>query len=78
MDMLPPAQEYGSRSPASVEDSGSSCNAQQDGPSPAPDAEIASSVTIPQQLAWRLFTKGIDRDSTGELKGNRELEDVGP
>ena len=28
-----------------------------------PLAELASRVTIPQALAWRLFTKGIDRES---------------
>ena len=26
-------------------------------------AEIAARVTIPQEIAWRIFTKGIDRDS---------------
>jgi hypothetical protein len=36
-------------------------------------------VTIPQPLAWRLFTEGIDRDSARaqiELKGNQESGDV--
>jgi uncharacterized protein (TIGR03083 family) len=36
----------------------------------------ASRVTIPQTLAWRLFTKGIDRDSARaqvEITGNRDL-----
>ena len=27
-----------------------------------PDAELAARVTIPQEIAWRVFTKGIDRD----------------
>jgi hypothetical protein len=38
--------------------------------------EFASRVTIPQALAWRLFTKGIDRDSARaqiEIEGNRDL-----
>jgi uncharacterized protein (TIGR03083 family) len=26
-------------------------------------AELAARVTIPQEIAWRVFTKGIDRDS---------------
>ena len=26
-------------------------------------AELAARVTIPQEIAWRIFTKGIDRDS---------------
>lgn len=41
-----------------------------------PPAEFASRVTIPQALAWRVFTKGIDRDSARaqiEIEGNREL-----
>ena len=36
----------------------------------------ASRVTIPQSLAWRLFTKGIDRDSARaevEITGDRDL-----
>jgi uncharacterized protein (TIGR03083 family) len=28
-------------------------------------AEPAAQVTIPQEIAWRIFTKGIDRDSAG-------------
>jgi uncharacterized protein (TIGR03083 family) len=39
-------------------------------------AEPASRVTIPQDLAWRLFTKGIDRESARwqvEIEGNRHL-----
>jgi hypothetical protein len=38
--------------------------------------EVASRVTIPQALAWRLFTKGLDRDSARaqiQMQGNREL-----
>jgi uncharacterized protein (TIGR03083 family) len=40
------------------------------------DGIPASRVTIPQTLAWRLFTKGIDRDSARaevEITGNRDL-----
>jgi uncharacterized protein (TIGR03083 family) len=38
--------------------------------------EFASRVTIPQELAWRVFTKGIDRDAARrqiEVEGNRDL-----
>jgi len=38
--------------------------------------DFASRVRIPQELAWRLFTKGIDRDSARpqiEVEGNRDL-----
>ena len=38
--------------------------------------EFASRVKIPQELAWRVFTKGIDRDSARtqiEIEGNRDL-----
>ena len=38
--------------------------------------ELASRVTIPQELAWRVFTKGIDRDSARaqiESEGDRSL-----
>jgi uncharacterized protein (TIGR03083 family) len=38
--------------------------------------EPASRVTIQQDLAWRLFTKGIDRESARaqvEIEGNRDL-----
>jgi uncharacterized protein (TIGR03083 family) len=38
--------------------------------------EFASRVTIPQELAWRVFTKGIDRDSARaqiNIEGNRDL-----
>jgi uncharacterized protein (TIGR03083 family) len=37
---------------------------------------FASRVTIPQAVAWRIFTKGIDRDSARaqiEIEGNPEL-----
>jgi uncharacterized protein (TIGR03083 family) len=40
------------------------------------DREWASRVSIPQELAWRVFTKGIDRDSArsqSEVKGDRDL-----
>jgi uncharacterized protein (TIGR03083 family) len=38
--------------------------------------DFAARVTIPQELAWRVFTKGIDRDAARaqvEIEGNREL-----
>jgi uncharacterized protein (TIGR03083 family) len=38
--------------------------------------EFASRVTIPQELAWRLFTKGIDPESAQAeitIEGSREL-----
>src|SRR5215510_12754512 len=38
--------------------------------------EFASRVTIPQELAWRVFTKGIDRDAAFfyiEVEGTRIL-----
>jgi uncharacterized protein (TIGR03083 family) len=41
-----------------------------------PTATIAAHVTIPQALAWRLFTKGIDRGTARaqiQLEGNPEL-----
>jgi uncharacterized protein (TIGR03083 family) len=40
------------------------------------DEKFASRVTIPQELAWRVFTKGIDRESARALvavEGNRDL-----
>jgi len=40
------------------------------------DREWASRVSIPQELAWRVFTKGIDRDSARsqiEVNGDRDL-----
>ena len=41
-----------------------------------PAKAVASRVTIPQELAWRVFTKGIDRDSARRqiaIDGNRDL-----
>lgn len=41
-----------------------------------PAADVAARVTIPQELAWRLFTKGIDRESARariEVEGDRDL-----
>ena len=41
-----------------------------------PPVKFSSQVIIPQQLAWRVFTKGIDRHSALaqiEIEGNREL-----
>jgi len=38
--------------------------------------EWVSSVTIPEELAWRIFTKGIDRTAAREqieVKGNRDV-----
>jgi len=40
------------------------------------DEKPASRVTIPQELAWRVFTKGIDRESARAqiaVEGNRDL-----
>jgi hypothetical protein len=40
--------------------------------------DFTARVTIPQELAWRLFTKGIDRDSARaqiEIEGDRELSE---
>ena len=49
----------------------------QTGWSPANASEdFAARVAIPQELAWRLFTKGIDRDLARgqiEIRGHREL-----
>lgn len=42
----------------------------------ATEAEFLSRVKIPQELAWRVFTKGINRESARaqiEFEGNREL-----
>jgi hypothetical protein len=39
-------------------------------------AQVASRVTIPQELAWRVFTKGIDRASARaqiKIEGNRDI-----
>ena len=41
-----------------------------------PARECASRVRIPQELAWRVFTKGMDRDLARtqiEIEGNRDL-----
>jgi uncharacterized protein (TIGR03083 family) len=41
-----------------------------------PEGNFASQVTIPEQLAWRVFTKGLDRASArGQIQvhGNRDL-----
>jgi hypothetical protein len=41
-----------------------------------PEEDVACRVTIPQALAWRLFTKGIDRDAARseiQIDGHREL-----
>jgi uncharacterized protein (TIGR03083 family) len=40
--------------------------------------EPAARVSIPQEIAWRVFTKGIDRDLAGaqiEIQGDRRLGD---
>jgi len=39
-------------------------------------AQLAARVTIPQEIAWRVFTKGIDRDSAREqikMEGDPQL-----
>jgi hypothetical protein len=39
-------------------------------------AEPAARVTIPQEIAWRVFTKGIDRDLAREqiqIQGDPQL-----
>jgi uncharacterized protein (TIGR03083 family) len=41
-----------------------------------PSGSFAAHVKIPQELAWRLFTKGIDRDSARSqiaIEGNKNL-----
>jgi hypothetical protein len=41
-----------------------------------PVEDVAARITISQALAWRLFTKGIDRDAARsqiELEGNLDL-----
>jgi uncharacterized protein (TIGR03083 family) len=43
---------------------------------PSATADLACQVTIPQELAWRLFTKGIDRESARAqvvVEGDRDL-----
>jgi uncharacterized protein (TIGR03083 family) len=40
--------------------------------------EMAARVTIPQELAWRLFTKGVDREAAREqveMEGDRDLSE---
>lgn len=40
------------------------------------EGEFASRVTIPQDLAWRIFTKGMDRDearSQTKIEGSQDL-----
>jgi uncharacterized protein (TIGR03083 family) len=40
------------------------------------EGELVSRVTMPQELAWRVFTKGIDRASAlaqTEIRGNRDV-----
>ena len=40
------------------------------------EGRFASRVRMPQELAWRVFTKGVDRDSARaqvEIEGNRDL-----
>lgn len=40
------------------------------------ETEFASHVTIPQELAWRVFTKGINRQSARDqinIEGNQDL-----
>jgi uncharacterized protein (TIGR03083 family) len=42
----------------------------------APQGTQVSATTIPQEIAWRIFTKGIDRKTTEaqvEVTGDREL-----
>ena len=41
-----------------------------------PVGEVGASVTIPQEIAWRFFTKGIERaaaDKLVRIEGDREL-----
>jgi len=43
---------------------------------PRPGSGFTARVTVPQELAWRLFTKGIDRSSARaqlEIDGDRDL-----
>src|SRR5262249_37452783 len=42
----------------------------------SPCGGLAAQVTIPQELAWRLFTKGTNRDSARgqvEIRGDHDL-----
>jgi uncharacterized protein (TIGR03083 family) len=41
-----------------------------------PKGKVTSQVTIPQEVAWRIFTKGIDHDlalAQTKIEGNQEL-----
>jgi hypothetical protein len=43
-----------------------------------PPAEFAVRVTVPQEIAWRVFTKGVDRESAKaqiRIEGDRNLGD---
>jgi uncharacterized protein (TIGR03083 family) len=43
---------------------------------PAPEGEVAAHVRIPQELAWRIFTKGVEprvARSQVEITGDRDL-----
>ena len=45
----------------------------------APAREFTARVSIPQEIAWRLFTKGIDRDVARAqiaIEGDRELGEL--
>ena len=42
-------------------------------------AELSARVTIPQEIAWRIFTKGIDRDSARaqiQIQGDSDLANL--
>jgi len=42
------------------------------------DGDFAARVRIPEALAWRLFTKGVDHDSARaqiEVEGDRGLRE---
>lgn len=46
-----------------------------------PTADPAAQVTIPQEIAWRVFTKGIDRDSARaqiQIQGDPRLANLVP
>ena len=43
------------------------------------EGNIGATVTIPQEIAWRLFTKGIDRESARNhlgIQGDAALGEV--
>jgi hypothetical protein len=43
---------------------------------PAPARDAASETRIPQEIAWRIFTKGIGRDAAAEqvsVSGDADL-----